>query len=343
MRLKMGRFVYFATIIGLLLLIVSVAVVSCEKEAKVEKQTKINFSTGLARDDEMDALSKAVIQTVERRMPQFDVVSVENLGGTAEVIKNIERYDLCGISLDEAAQAYYGFWAWKGKPHSQLRLLCVMGILPVAFLVAEDTGIKSISKLEGRPYGNGGEADMADYKATKLLEALDIKPRWIPDSLKTQVDLYKNSRLAGFIQSGPNEPLLSDCNERRPFAVLEISESELLKVTQRYKGSGLTYPSATIRASTYPRQEKNIVTFGLVMGYYAKQELSEEVAYHFTKAVWQDVWKISASYEPLKLDIIGFPKLTLEYGPFPLHRGAVKFYRELGLKVPDRLFPPEMR
>jgi TRAP transporter TAXI family solute receptor len=218
-----------------------------------------------------------------------------------------------------------------------------MGILPVAFLVAEDTGIKSISKLEGRPYGNGGEADMADYKATKLLEALDIKPRWIPDSLKTQVDLYKNSRLAGFIQSGSNGPLLSDCNERRPFTVLEISESELLKVTQRYKGSGLTYPSATIRAGTYPGQEKNIVTFGLVMGYYAKQELSEEVAYQFTKAVWQDVWKISASYEPLKLDIIGFPKLTLEYGPFPLHRGAVKFYRELGLKVPDRLLPPEGR
>jgi TRAP-type uncharacterized transport system substrate-binding protein len=206
-----------------------------------------------------------------------------------------------------------------------------------------DTGIKSISELQGKFYGNGGEANMVDYKATKLLEALNIKPQWIPNSLKVQVDLYKKGRLAGFIQSGSNKPLLSDCNERRPFTVLEISESELLKVTQRYKGSGLTYPSATVRAGRYPGQEKNIVTFGLVMGYYAKQELSEEVAYHFTKVVWQDVWNVSASYEPLKLDIIGFPKLTLEHGPFPLHRGAVKFYRELGLKVPDRLLPPEMR
>ena len=343
MRQRMRRVVYLATIIGSLLLIVSGTVVSCKQETKVEKQTKINFGTGLAANEKMNALSRSVMRAVEKYRPQFDVVFVENTGGTAEAIKNIERYDLSGISLDEAAQAYYGFWAWKGKPHPHLRLLCVMGILPVAFLVAKDTGIKSISKLEGKPYGNGGEADMADYKATKLLEALDIKPRWIPDSLKAQVDLYKNGRLAGFIQSGPNGSLLSDCNERRPFIVLEISESELAKTGQRHKGSGLTYPRTVIKAGAYPGQKKNIITFGLLMGYYARKDLPLEVAYSLIKAVWQDVWDVSASYEPLKLDIIGFPKLTLEYGPFPLHRGAVKFYRELGLKVPDRLLPPESR
>ena len=343
MRRRMTRVICLAGMICLILSTVIFLTLGCKQEAKIEKQTKINFGTGLAANDEMDALSKAIIRAVEKYVPQFDVVSAENLGRTAEAIKNIERYDLCGISLDEAAQAYYGFWAWKGKAHPQIRLLCVMGILPVAFLVAEDTGIKSISKLEGKPYGNGGKADMADYKATKLLEALKIKPRWNRESLKTQVDLYKNGRLTGFIQSGPNEPLLSDCNERRPFTVLEISESELAKAGQRYKGSGLTYPRTVIKAGTYPGQEKNIITFGLVMGYYARKDLPLEVAYSLIKAVWQDVWDVSASYEPLKLDIIGFPKFTLEYGPFPLHRGAVRFYRELGLKVPDRLLPPEMR
>lgn len=343
MRQRMRRVVCSATIIGSLLLTVSGAVVSCKQETKVEKQTKINFGTGLAANEKMNALSRSVMRAIEKYRPQFDVVFVENTGGTAEAIKNIERYDLCGISLDEAAQAYYGFWAWKGKPHPQLRLLCVMGILPVAFLVAEDTDIKSISKLEGKSYGNGGKEVMADFKATKLLEALKIKPRWNRESLKTQVDLYKRGRLAGFIQYGLSEPLLSEWSKRRPFSVLEISESELAKAGQRYKGSGLTYPRTVIKAGTYPGQKKNIITFGLVMGYYARKDLPLEVAYSLIKAVWQDVWDVSASYGPLKLDIIGFPKLTLEYGPFPLHNGAVNFYRELGLKVPDRLLPPEMR
>lgn len=343
MRPRMIRIVSLVSMIGLFLSIVVFPTVGCKSKTEAERQTKINFGTGLDANDEMDAMSRAVIRAVEKYVPQFDVVSAENLKGTAEVIKNIERYDLCGISLDEAAQAYYGFFAWKEKTHPRLRLIWVMGILPVAFLVAKDTGIKSISELEGKSYGNGGKEGMADFKATKLLEALNIKPRWNRKSLKIQGDLYKRGRLAGFIQSRHNEPLLSECNERRPFTVLEISESDLVKAGQRYKGSGLAYPKAVIKAGAYPGQKKNIVTFGLVMGYYARKDLPSEVVYSLVKAVWQDVWNVSASYGPLKLDIIGFPKLTLEYGPFPLHNGAVNFYRELRLKVPDRLFPPEMR
>ncbi len=339
----MIRTVCLASMIGLLLSTVTVTAVSCKPKAKEESQTKINFGTGLAADDEMDALSKAVMRAVEKRMPQLDVVSVENLGGTAEVIKNIERYDLCGVSLDEAAQAYYGFFAWNGEAHPRLRLLWVMGIRPVAFLVATDSNIRSISELEGQPYGNWGKENMADFKATKLLEALNIKPLWKRDSLTAQVDHYKHGRLAGFIEYGTGDALLSECNDRRPLIALEILESELSRAGRRYQGSGLMYPPAVLRAGAFPGQEQNIVTFGLVMGYYAKQDLPSEVAYSLTKAVWQDVWDVSASSGPLKLDIIGFPKLTLEYGPFPLHRGAVKFYRQIGLEVPDRLLPPEMR
>jgi len=321
--------VCLAGVIGLLLSTVTVPAVDCQPKARVESQTKINFGNGLAANDEMEVLSRAIMRAVEKGMPRFDVVSVENLGRTDEVIKNLERFDLCGISLDEAGQAYYGFFAWKGKAHPQLRLLWVMGILPVALLVATDSGIKSISELDDKPYGNGGKEDMADFKAAKLLEALNIKPRWNRASWTSQVELYKHGKLAGFIKCGASEPLLSECGKRRPFIVLEISKSELTKVGQGYKGSGLTYPPALIRIGTYPGQDKNIVTFGLVMGHYARQDLPSEVAYSLCKAVWQDVWDVSASYGPLKQDIIGFPKLTLEYGSFPLHRGSVKFYREL--------------
>lgn len=344
MRRGVIRNARLVSITGLILSAVTLVAVSCEQEAKkMGKQTKITFGTGLAADNEMDAMSRAVVQAVEKYALQFHVVSVDNPGGTAEVLQQIDRYDLCGISLDEAAQAYYGFFAWKGKTHPQLRLLWVMGILPVAFLVATDTDITSIAELEGKPYGNCGKEDMADFKTSNLLEVLNIKPRWNHESLTAQFDLYTRGSLAGFIRYGASEPLLSECSLHRPFIVLEISESELTKAGQRYKGRGLTYPPAIIRAGAYPGQEKNILTFGLVMGYFTGQTLPSEVAYSLIKAVWQSVWDVSFSYGPLKLDIIGFPRLTLEYGPFPLHRGAVKFYRELGLEVPDRLLPPEIR
>jgi TRAP-type uncharacterized transport system substrate-binding protein len=38
---------------------------------------------------------------------------------------------------------------------------------------------------------------------------------------------------------------------------------------------------------------------------------------------------------------VDFPKQTMEYCDVPLHPGAVKFYQELGLKIPDKLMPPK--
>lgn len=339
----MVRIVFWVTTALLLLATIAAPAAGCKEKAKIEPKKQINFGTGVAADDELDALSRAVVRAIEKRLPQFDVVSIENPGGTAEVIKDVARYHLCGLSLDEAAQAYYGFFAWKGQPRPQLRLLWVMGILPVAFVVAADTGIKSIYDLEGKPYGDGGKENRGDFKVTKFLEVLNIKPLWNRDSWAAQVDLYQQQKLTGFVKYGALEPLLVKSAESRPFVILELSESDLIKANQRYQGTGLTYPSCLIRVGTYPGQEKNITTFGLMLGYYTQQELPPEIAYSLTKAVWQDVWDVSVCYKPLELDIIGFPKLTLEQAPFPLHSGAVKFYRELGLEVPERLVPPEMR
>ena len=37
------------------------------------------------------------------------------------------------------------------------------------------------------------------------------------------------------------------------------------------------------------------------------------------------------------------PRGTIEHALSPLHAGAIRFYRELGLKIPDELIPPEAK
>jgi TRAP-type uncharacterized transport system substrate-binding protein len=55
------------------------------------------------------------------------------------------------------------------------------------------------------------------------------------------------------------------------------------------------------------------------------------------KAVWEGFDEQIASYPSVKgIDV---PKLTLETCTVPLHPGAIKDYRELGLKVPENLIP----
>ena len=73
----------------------------------------------------------------------------------------------------------------------------------------------------------------------------------------------------------------------------------------------------------------------------ASADIPEDVMYTIVKA-WYDARKdLGAMYKAANRERgeLGFPKLTLETQKIPIHKGAIKFYKELGLKVPARLIP----
>lgn len=335
----------FSLVVILLFGLASIGGVGCKGKAEVETPeiTTLTLGTGLDANDILNALHRATVRAVSKQSPELEITSIANPRGTAEAIRNIESYKLCGISVDEAAQAYYGFYRWQ-QPHPALRLLWVMGNIRLALVVANDTDIKSVSELEGKPFGCGEPGSMAELKTRKLFEALGITPEWSEASWSTQIELYQQGRLVGLVaQSNPADSRLLECAEQRPFTILPLSETELNKATQFYTGTGLTYSPCPILPDTYPGQEEMLTTYGLMVGYFTHKDIAAELIYKLTEDVWGEVWAISVAYEPLKLDILGFPKLTLEQGPFPLHPGMVKFYKALVLTVPDHLVPPELK
>jgi len=321
----------------------SLSSLACIKRAEVREKREIVFAAGVSATDELDTVSRAVARAIKKHAPQFAIDYRQNPEGTAEVIGNVFHYDLCGLNLDEAALAYYGFYEWKGKPYPQLRVLCVMGILPIVFIIAKDSGIESVHHLEGKLLGTGGEGRSILFKTKRLLEALDIKLQWNDDPWDVQVNLYKQGILVGFVKSGTFKAELEECALQRPFTILELTDHQLIKANRHYARTGLIYPSRLLRARTYPGQLKNITTSGCLIGYYMRGDVSKGVAYKILKAAWLDIWELSACYTPISLDIIGFPMLTLKYAPFPLHPGAIEFYKGVGLEIPQHMFPPEMR
>jgi len=341
----MKRAITFLLVAILLLGMCSVTQFGCKgKEEEVpEEEITLTLGTGVSADAKLNALHRAIVRAARKHWPRLEIVSVENPGGTAEVIENIESYELCGISIDEAAQAYYGFHRWQ-QPHPALRLVWIVGNIRLALVVANDTGIKSLSELEGEPFGCGEPGSMTELKTKKLFEVLGITPDWSEASWSTQIELYRQGELVGLVaESNPPDSRLLECAQQRPFTILTLSESELNKATQFYTGTGLTYSPCLLQANTYPGQEEMVTTYGLMVGYFTGKDIGTETIYELSVDVWGEVWAISEAYEPLKLDIIGFPKLTLEQGPFPLHPGMVKFYKAVALTVPTHLVPPELK
>ena len=332
-----------------IIMVTGVAIAPCtgcrgEEEAEEgEEAREISFGTGVAADAELSALSRGIVRAISKQVPEFHITAHENPGGTSEAIQDINSYDFCGVSLDEVAQAYYGYYKWEGHARPQLRLLWVMGMLPVSFIAAADTGIESIYELDGKAVGGGEPGSMTEFKAVRLLKVLGIEPDWRQDSWEVQLDLYRKGELVGLVKEGAPDVSLVECAKERPFTVLGVSEADLDKVNRHYSGTGLVFPACLLRPDVYPGQGEVVTTCGLMFGYFTRADVSAEVAYELVGAAYAELWDMSKCYEPMSLDIIGFPKLTMELGPFPLHPGAVNLYRGMKLEPPSHLMPPELR
>ena len=340
----MKRPVYWALVVIMLAGVIITSSMGCRGGGGEAREVReISFGTGVTADAELNTLTRGMVRAIEKQVPEFHVTAHENPGGTNEAIQDVNLYDFCGVSLDQAAQAYYGFYEWEGHARPQLRLLWVMGRLPISFIAAADTGINSIYELDGKAVGSGEPGSMTEFKAMRLLTALGIEPDWCQDSWEAQLDLYRRGELVGLVKEGVPDPSLVECAEERPFTVLNISETDLSQADQHYSGTGLVFPACLLRPNVYPGQGEMVTTCGLMFGYFTRADVPSEVAFKLVGAAYAELWDLSKCYEPMSLDIIGFPKLTMEESPFPLHPGAVKLYEDMTLTIPSYLIPPELR
>jgi hypothetical protein len=77
------------------------------------------------------------------------------------------------------------------------------------------------------------------------------------------------------------------------------------------------------------------------MGYFCIAEIPDDIAYAMTKALWEGRQGVAEAYPRCKEVINAFPEITAKYASIPLHPGAIRFYQELGVKIPHQLIPKE--
>ena len=90
----------------------------------------------------------------------------------------------------------------------------------------------------------------------------------------------------------------------------------------------------TIKAGTYPGQNKDINTIAQPNFLAVNDSVSEEHVYLLTKALYENLPFLQAIHKATKaMDI----KSAMAGLPVPLHSGAAKYYKEVGLEIPEHL------
>ena len=98
-------------------------------------------------------------------------------------------------------------------------------------------------------------------------------------------------------------------------------------------GRGL-WTSFTIPAGTYPGQEADVATIAQPNFLATNADVSEENVYLITKTIYENLPFLQAIHPATKAMMIERAIVGL---PLPLHPGAARYYREVGIDIPDNL------
>lgn len=89
-----------------------------------------------------------------------------------------------------------------------------------------------------------------------------------------------------------------------------------------------------IPAETYPGQVKDINTIAQPNFLAVRADVDEDAVYQITKALYENLAFLNAIHSATKVMAI---EKALAGLPMPLHPGALKYFREVGLNIPARL------
>jgi TRAP transporter TAXI family solute receptor len=115
--------------------------------------------------------------------------------------------------------------------------------------------------------------------------------------------------------------------------ILEFTEEQIAQANSEFD----LWPPYEIPANTYPGQTEAVSTIAQPNFLAVRDDIPEEDVYLITKTMYENLpflHNIHAATKDMALDkaIAGLP--------LPLHPGALRFYEEQGIEIPDRLRPP---
>lgn len=216
-----------------------------------------------------------------------------------------------------------------------------IGVYHIA--VFDDSGIKDLQGIKGKKVFLGPPSGAATRIMDGLVSALTgykagtdyetVKLGWGPAAQAFQdgqLDVYMNPTNAP-------SPVFTQVALTRKIRFLGIPREQLEnpKVKALYNrpgGAVGTLPKGTYGANQV--NDSDVLTIKAIVGIGAGEHVKADLVYTMTKTFWDNVAAESKGTPWLRqLSIDG----VFEQMNMPLHPGAVKYYREIGMKIPEKL------
>jgi TRAP transporter TAXI family solute receptor len=267
--------------------------------------------------------------------------SIPGMAATAEVTGgSVDNMRLIGtgkpyIALTQAdalVDAYNGEGKFQGTKIPARALMMLYTNLMHAVTV-EGTGINTINDLKGKRVSTGSPGSATEVFAFRVLEAAGIDPKKDIRSERLgaseSVNAMKDKKIdAFFFVVGLPTSAVTDLASTPGVKIKFLDHANLLPAM--VKKNGNIYIADVIPKSTYAGMDKDNQATAVANLLVANANMSDETAYNIVKTIFEkraDLIAVHKTAADIKLE-----SQKREGSPVPWHPGAVRYFKEKGLK-----------
>jgi TRAP transporter TAXI family solute receptor len=253
--------------------------------------------------------------------------SVENVNAIAA-----GQLESAFVQADIAYAAFRGTGIYQAKGAlPNLRALAALFPESLQIVVPKDSPIETVADLKGKHISLGEKESGTLADARLLLEVAGLKEREIRAEylrLGQATGMVREGTLDGFILFGGYPvPAIADLATATPIRLVPLSDDVIEKLHARFR----FFERDEIPAKAYAHGETPTPTLAVPALWLASADVPDDLAYSIVKALWSDnAKKLLEARHPMGSRI--HVEHALDGIDVPLHPGAERFYREIGMK-----------
>lgn len=264
--------------------------------------------------------------------------SVENTGGPVANATLVDQGELeFGlVTMGPAWQAWVGESEMvPGMEHRNIRALFPMFETPLQIATSQGQALESLSDLAGKQIGGGSATGTASFLMPRVFDALGIEAtlrhaswgdlsRQLGDGMLDVVTYT----------AGMPVPALMELEATNPVNLYSLSaeEADALIADLPFLA---TY---NVPAGTYSSIEEEVSTVAIWNFAIGHMDLPEDFVYEVVKSVFENNDRMVSAHASARATLA---ENVTSNNFMWLHPGAIRYYREVGIEIPDALVPPE--
>ena len=245
------------------------------------------------------------------------------------------------LNLLQAGRGEIGFTlgdalsdAWKGDeeagfkaPLKKLRGVAAIYSNYIHLVASADSGIKSLPDLKGKRVAVGAPKSGTELNTRAILKGAGMgykdlgKVEYLP--FGESVELMKNRQLdATLISAGIGVAAVRDLATAVKIVIVPIPADVIARIGDP------AYQAATIPANTYNGQTADAATVAIPNFLVTHEGVPADTVYAMTRSMFENLDQMVAAHAAAKAIK---RENAIKGMPLPLHAGAEKYYREVGL------------